>query len=410
MARQHRPDGFDLHPDTISIKYGEEATPNAQEPGDVVSPIHLATTFAVDKVIDDRDWTEYEPEANEFAYSRVANPTRHALEKRLAALHEAEYGFAFAAGLSAVSATIMSAVEPGDHIVAFEQVYSGTDMMLRELFEERLDVDVSFVDASDPAAVADALREETALVWIETPTNPRMKLCDIAAIESVVADHDALLGVDNTFMSPYFQQPLALGADVVVDATTKYLNGHTDSTGGAVATSHDELAESIWLFQTVNYGSGLAPFDCYLVLRGLKTLPLRMREHESNATAVATFLEDHDAVRRVFYPGLESHSQHDLATAQMSGYGGMLSFELDGSYEETLAFVEDLDLIELAVSLGGVETLAEHPASMTHNTISQAEREQIGISDSLVRLSVGVEHIDDLVDDLSRSLARLETA
>ena len=173
MARQHRPDGFDLHPDTISIKYGEEATPNAPEPGDVVSPIHLATTFAVDEVIDDRDWTEYEPEANEFAYSRVANPTRHALEKRLAALHDAEYGFAFAAGLSAISATIMSAVEPGDHVVAFEQVYSGTDMMLRELFDERLDVDVSFVDASDPAAVADAMRDETALVWIGTPTNPR---------------------------------------------------------------------------------------------------------------------------------------------------------------------------------------------------------------------------------------------
>ncbi|PSP84847.1 cystathionine gamma-synthase [Halobacteriales archaeon QS_1_68_17] len=408
MARQHRPADRALHFDTLSIKYGEGATPGEPEPGDVVSPIHLATTFAVDEVIEDRDWTEYEPEHNEFVYSRLANPTRHALEKRLAALHDADYGFAFAAGLSAISATIMSTVEPGDHVVAFEQVYSGTDMMLRELFDARLDVDVTFVDAADTDAVADAVGPETALVWMESPTNPRMKLCDIAAIADIAHDHGATLGVDNTFMSPYFQQPLELGADVAVDATTKFLNGHTDSTGGAVVTDDDDIADELWRLQVVGYGCGLPPFDCYLVLRGLKTFPLRMREHEANATAIAEYLDDHEGVSRVFYPGLESHPQHDLAESQTSGHGGVLSVELDATYDEAIAFIEALDVIELAVSLGGVETLAEHPASMTHNTIPRAERERMGISDSLLRLSIGIEHVDDLIADLESGFAAIE--
>jgi len=406
MARQHGPDR-DFHLDTLSIKYGEEPRPGDPRPGDVVSPIHLATTFGVEEVIDDRDWTEYEPEDNEYVYSRLANPTRHALEKRLATLHDAEYGFAFASGLSAISATLMSVVEPGDHVVAFEQVYSGTDMMLRELFDDRLGVDVTFVDATDTAAVADAVREETTLVWMESPTNPRLKLCDIAAIADVAHEHDAVLGVDNTFMSPYFQRPLELGADVVVDSTTKFLNGHTDSTGGSVATSDDAIADDLWLLQVVAYGSGLAPFDCYLVLRGLKTFPVRMREHEANATAVAEFLEEHGSVTRVFYPGLESHPQHDLAEAQTSGHGGIVSVELDATYGETVAFMEELDVFELAVSLGGVESLVEHPASMTHNTLTPAERERIGITDSLLRLSVGIEHTDDIVEDLASALEKV---
>ncbi|MDG5776784.1 aminotransferase class I/II-fold pyridoxal phosphate-dependent enzyme [Haloarculaceae archaeon H-GB2-1] len=408
MARQHKPSGRDLHPDTLSIKHGEEATPGAPEAGDVVSPIHLATTFGVGEVIDDRDWTEYEPEHNEFFYSRVANPTRHALEKRLAALHDAEFGFAFAAGLSAISAAVMSSVQPGDHVVAFEQVYSGTDMMLRRLFDERLDVDVTFVDATETETVADAMRPETTLVWMETPTNPRIKLCDIEAIADVAHEHGATLGVDNTFMSPYFQRPLELGADVVVDSTTKFINGHTDSTGGAVVTNDEAIADDLWLFQVVNYGCGLPPFDCYLVLRGLKTFPLRMRQHEANATAVAEFLDDHEQVRRVFYPGLESHPQHDLAERQTSGHGGLLSVELDATYDETIRFMEELDVVELAVSLGGVETLVEHPASMTHNTIAPEDRRAIGITDSLLRFSVGVEHIDDIVADLDAALASIE--
>lgn len=408
MARQHAPDDRDWHLDTLSIKHGEESTPGRPEPGGVVSPIHLATTFGLDSVIDDRDWTNYEPENNEYSYSRVANPTRHALEKRLAALHDAEHGFAFASGLAAISSTLMATVQPGDHVVAFEQCYAGTDMMLRELFDDRLHVDVSFVDATDTAAVADAVGPETTLVWMESPTNPRLKLCDVAAIADVAHDNDALLGVDNTFMSPYFQRPLDLGADVVVDSTTKFINGHTDSTGGSVVTDDDGLADALWKLQAVGYGNGLPPFDCYLVLRGLKTFPLRMREHEANATALAEFLEDHDRVNRVFYPGLESHPQHDLATEQTSGHGGLLAFELDATYAETVAFAESLSVIEFAVSLGGVETLLEHPASMTHSTLSPEERRAIGITDSLVRMSVGVEHVDDLVADLEAGLDAMD--
>jgi len=407
MARQHAPDR-ELHPETLSIKHGEESTPGQPEPGDVVSPIHLATTFAVDEVIDDRDWTEYDLEANEFAYSRVGNPTRHALEKRLAAIHDAEHGFAFAAGLSAVSATLMATVQPGDHVVTFDQIYAGTDMMLRELFDDHLDVDVTFVDATDPANVAAAMRPETTMVWMESPTNPRIKLCDIAAIADIADEHDALLGVDNTFMSPYYQRPLELGADVVVDSTTKFINGHTDSTGGSVVTDDDELADAIWKLQAVGYGCGLPPFDCYLVLRGLKTFPLRMRKHEANATKIAEFLDDHEKVTRVFYPGLESHPQHDLAVEQTSGHGGVLAFELDADYAEALAFAESLDVIELAVSLGGVETLLEHPASMTHNTLTPEERATIGITPSLMRMSVGIEHADDLIADLEETLAAMD--
>jgi len=408
MARQHDPEDRDLRFDTLSIKYGERARPGDPRPGDVVSPIHLATTFANEEVIDDRDWTEYHPENNEYSYSRLANPTRHALEKRLAALHDAESGFAFAAGLSAISATLMSVVEPGDHVVAFEQVYSGTDMMLRDLFGDQLNVEVSFVDATDLSTVAETVGPETAMVWMESPTNPRMKLCDIAAIAEIAHEHDAVLGVDNTFMSPYFQRPLDLGADVVVDSTTKFINGHTDSTGGSVATSDDEIADRLWKLQVVGYGCGLPPFDCYLVLRGLKTFPLRMREHEANATVVAEHLESHGSVTRVFYPGLESHPQHDLAVEQTSGHGGVLSVELDASYDETIEFMQELEVFELAVSLGGVESLVEHPASMTHNTLGREEREAIGISDSLLRLSIGIEHVDDIVEDLEAGLEAIE--
>jgi cystathionine gamma-lyase len=407
MVRGRDTGDRDMRFDTVSVKYGEEPRPGDPRPGDIVSPIHLATTFGVDEVIEDRDWTEYEPENNEYVYSRLANPTRQSLEQRLAALHSAEHGFAFAAGLSAISATLMSVVEPGDHVVAFEQVYSGTDMMLRELFDSQLDVDVTFVDATDTAAVAGAVRPETTMIWMESPTNPRLKLCDISAIADIADDHDAVLGVDNTFMSPYFQRPLDLGADVVVDATTKFLNGHTDSTGGAVVTSDDDIADQLWLLQVVGYGCGLPPFDCYLVLRGLKTFPLRMREHEANATAVAEFLEAHDGVRRVYYPGLESHPQHDLAREQTSGDGGVVAVELDATYDETLGFMDELDVFELAVSLGGVESLVEHPASMTHNTLTPEERRAIGIDDSLLRLSVGIEHADDIVEDLDSALATI---
>jgi cystathionine gamma-lyase len=386
--------------ETLAVKYGEEATPNAPEAGDVVAPINLATTYAIEDLPEGRDWTELEPENNEYFYSRLTTPTRHSLEKRLASLHDAEFGWAFVTGIAAVSTTIMSCVEPGDHIVAFDQVYAGTEKMLDETYADRLDVDVTFVDARETAAVSDAMREETSLVWMETPTNPRMKLCDISAIADIAHRNDAVMGVDNTFMTPYFQRPLDLGADVVVDSTTKYLNGHLDSMGGSVVTNDEEIAENIDPIQESSMGNGMQPFDSYLVLRGLKTFPIRMDRHEANAMAIAEHLEAHDQVERVFYPGLESHPQHELAEEQTSGHGGMVSVELDATYDETIQFMKELDFWELAVSLGGVASLIEHPASMTHSTLSEEEREEVGITDSLLRLSVGIENGQDLIDDL----------
>ncbi|MFC7045354.1 trans-sulfuration enzyme family protein [Halobacteriaceae archaeon GCM10025711] len=391
--------------ETLSVSYGED--PVIDGPGDVTMPIHLSSTYAVPELDTDLSLEDLDPDADEFVYSRLSNPTRHSLEKRLAALEGGEHALAFASGTSAIAATLMAVVEPGDHVVAFEDLYGGTKKMLSHLFDERLDVAVSFVDATDPANVDEAIRPETTLLWMETPTNPLMNLCDVAAIADIADEHGVLLGVDNTFMSPYFQQPLDLGADVVAHSTTKYLNGHSDSIGGAVVTNDADLAEEIGFLQQVGLGNMLAPFDAYMVLRGTKTLPLRMRQHEENAMAIAEFLAAHDRVADVHYPGLESHPQHDLASRQMSGYGGVLSFELDGDVDDVKQFLDALEEFSLAVSLGGVESLVEHPASMTHSPIPREERERVGITDQLVRISVGVEHVDDLVDDLDQALAAI---
>lgn len=280
--------------------------------------------------------------------------------------------------------------------------------MLESLFAGRLDVKVTFVDATDVENVADAMRPETTLVYVETPTNPLLKLCDLAAIADVAHEGGALLGVDNTFCSPYLQTPLGLGADVVAHSTTKYLNGHSDSVGGALVLDDDDLAEELYLLQRVMLGNQMPPFDAYLTLRGTKTLPMRMRAHEANAQVIAEFLADHDLVRRVHYPGLESHPQHDLAARQQSGFGGVLSFELAGDLADAKQFLESLRTFTLAVSLGGVESLVELPAGMTHEPISAVEREAQGITDSLVRMSVGVEDIDDLIADLERGFETME--
>nr|WP_233274689.1 PLP-dependent aspartate aminotransferase family protein [Haladaptatus cibarius] len=376
--------------------------------GDVTMPIHLASTYEVGGIDPDISLEELDPDKNQYLYSRLSNPTRHALEKRLAALEGGDYGMAFASGTSAIVATITASVSPGDHVVAFDDLYGGTQTMLKELFRERLDVAVDFVDARDTDAVSDAVRDDTALIWMETPTNPLLRLCDIEAIASVAESVGATLGVDNTFLSPYFQQPLELGADVVVHSTTKYLNGHSDSIGGAAVTSDEELANEIGFLQQVGMGNMLAPFDAFLTLRGLKTLPLRMRQHETNAAEVAAYLDEHEDVATVYYPGLESHPQYDLAKRQMDGGGGLVSFELDGELEAVERFVAELDHFALAVSLGGVESLIEHPASMTHSPLTPEEREEIGISDSLLRVSVGVEHPRDLLADLESAFESLE--
>ncbi|WP_257299572.1 PLP-dependent aspartate aminotransferase family protein [Haloarchaeobius sp. FL176] len=394
--------------ETLAVAHGEEATPGAPDVGDVVSPIHLSSTFALPGLDTEMSLEDVDPSKGEFLYSRLSNPTRHALEERLAAIEGGEHAFAFSSGTAAIFTSVLAVVEPGDHIVAFDDLYAGTRRMFENVFRDRLAVDVTFVDATDTGNVADAMTDETTLVWMETPTNPRMKLCDLSAISELTDSRDAVLGVDNTFMSPYFQAPLELGADLVAHSTTKFINGHSDSIGGAVVTNDAAIAEEVVFLQQVGIGDMLSPFDSYLVLRGTKTLPMRMREHEANATVIAEYLDDHELVDSVYYPGLESHPQHELASEQMTGYGGVLSFELAGGLEDAKAFLEHLETFTLAVSLGGVESLVEHPAAMTHEPVPRAEREALGITDTLVRVSVGVEHVDDLVDDLDRGFAVLE--
>jgi len=388
--------------DTLAVSEGEEPFGNGSEAGDVVSPIHLSSTFALPGLDTGMRLEDVDPDAGEFVYSRLSNPTRHGLEKRLAALEGGDHGMAFASGTAAIFTTLLASLEPGDHVVAFEDLYAGTRRMLDRVFTERLDVDVSYVDATETANVADAIREETAVIWMESPTNPRLALCDIAAIATVADGADATFGVDNTFASPYFQRPLDLGADVVVHSTTKYLNGHSDAIAGAAVTDDDVLAEEMAFLQQVGVGAASPPFDSYLVGRGIKTLGPRMERHEENAMAVAEYLEGRPEVTAVHYPGLESHPDHELAREQMSGFGGVLSFEIDGEIDDAKRFLEALEEFTLAVSLGGVESLIELPAGMTHEPVPREEREAIGITDTLMRVSVGIENVEDLLADLDR--------
>jgi len=374
--------------ETDAVHAGEDPPPGTKA-GDVVSPIHLASTFERDRI---------EGATTGYTYSRSGNPTREALTDRLAALEGGEHALAFSSGMGAIASAGLSLLEPGDHVVAFEYLYGGTRTLFDDLYAARLGVEVEYVDATDPANVETALRPETALVWMESPTNPLMKLCDIEAIARM--SDDAVFVVDNTFASPYFQRPLDLGADLVVHSTTKYINGHTDAVGGAAITDDDDLHERLRFAQRYATGGVPSPFDAYLVLRGSKTLPARMRAHERNGMRVAEYLEGCEEVARVHYPGLESHPQRDLAVGQMSGFGGMLSFELEGGRGAAKALVEELSIFSLAVSLGGVESLIAHAATMTHSYVPEEKRERMGISDSLVRVSVGIESEADLIADL----------
>jgi cystathionine gamma-lyase len=378
---------------TKAIHVGEE--PNLREGGygDVVVPIHLATTFARKEV--DKPTGGYE-------YSRTGNPTRDALEKRLAALENAKFGLAFASGLAAEATLLLSLLKKGDHVIAFNDLYGGT----RRLFSEVLSnfgLKFTYVDARKPENVEKAIKRNTRMIWLETPTNPLLRLCDIKAISDIGRRNDVVTVVDNTFMSPYFQNPLDLGADIVLHSTTKYLGGHSDVVGGAVMLSNEEYYGKIKFNQNA-VGAVPSPFDCFLVLRGIKTLAVRMERHNYNAQKIAEFLESHPKVEKVYYPGLKSHPQHDLARRQMSGFGGVLSFELKADLAEVKAFLRRFKLFALAESLGGVESLIEHPALMTHASIPKREREKIGITDSLIRVSVGIEDVEDLIADLKQAL------
>ena len=374
--------------DTLAVHAGQPPDPTS---GAVMTPIVLSSTFA-----------QAEPGKHQgFEYSRSGNPTRNALEACLAAIEGAKHGFAFGSGLGA-STTFLHLFEPGDHVLSGDDVYGGTFRLMDKVMKPK-GIASSFVDLASPEAIRAALRPETKLVWLETPSNPMLKIFDIAMVAEIAHAHGAKVIVDNTFATPILQSPLALGADAVLHSTTKYLNGHSDVVGGAIVTSDDAMAERLRFLQNA-MGAVPSPFDCYLVLRGIKTLGVRVRAATTSAATVAQRLEAHAKVARVHYPGLSSHPGHAIATRQMRGYGAMISFVLKGGLEASRRFLSTLEIFACAESLGGVESLAEHPAIMTHASVPEAQRRALGIDDGLVRLSVGVEDLDDLWGDLARAL------
>ncbi|MCS7079563.1 MAG: cystathionine gamma-synthase [Chloracidobacterium sp.] len=339
-----------------------------------------------------------------YEYARTHNPTRAALEANVAVLEGGVAGFAFASGMAAIHAVMTACLQMGDHVVVSDNTYGGTYRLFERVLKD-FGLTFDYVDASDIAQVEAALRPTTRMVFLETPTNPVMRLCDIAAVAQAARPRGIHVVVDNTFMSPYFQRPLALGANIVVHSTTKYLNGHSDSVGGVVVVTEPETAERLAFIQNAA-GAILSPMDAWLTLRGIKTLVVRMQAHDSNGRAVARFLHEHPRVERVYYPGLAEHPQHALAARQMSGFGGMLAFDV-GSFDAARRVLESLRVFALAESLGGVESLACHPATMTHAGVPPAERRRLGITDGLVRLSVGIEDIQDLLADLDHALAQV---
>ncbi|TME81905.1 MAG: cystathionine gamma-synthase [Chloroflexi bacterium] len=375
---------------TRAIHAGQEPDPST---GAVVVPIYQTSTFAQDALGKHRG----------YEYSRTGNPTRAALEQCIAALEGGVHGLAFASGMAA-EATVMQLLKPGDHTLAVDDLYGGSYRLFRRVLEP-MGLTFSFVDGSDLTAVEKAMTDRTRMVWIESPTNPLLKLVDINAVSKLAHSRQALLVADNTFMSPYFQRPLSLGADIVVHSATKYLGGHSDVIGGTLVVNRDDLFERLAFLQNA-VGGVPGPMDAWLVLRGLKTLAIRMREHDRNARLVAAFLSEHPKVARVFYPGSPKNPQRELAQRQMSGFGGMISFEVKGGLEPARRVVERTQLFTLAESLGGVESLIELPAVMTHASIPAETRRAHGVADGLVRISVGIEDVADLISDLDRALAQ----
>ncbi len=338
----------------------------------------------------------------EYEYSRAANPTRSALESNLAALELGSHGFAFASGLAAIDA-ILQLLQPGDHIIASNDLYGGTYRLFQQIKQRNQGLRFTFIDAHTPANIAAAITEQTAMLWVETPSNPRLNLIDLQQAAELCQQHNIIRVCDNTFASPILQQPLKLGFDLVVHSATKYLNGHSDCILGAIVCDNDALAEQLRLIQ-MGVGAIAGPFDSYLALRGLKTLALRMARHCENALELASWLQAQPQVTAIHYPGLSSHPQHALAKQQMSAFGGMISVELNADLLTTQRVLTQTRLFTLAESLGGVESLISHPSSMTHATLSADQRAQLRIQDNLIRLSVGIEHIDDLKADLHTAL------
>ena len=359
--------------------------------GAIMTPIYQSSTFVFEDIGKTRG----------FDYTRSGNPTRKALEDSLAALEGCSFAVAVTTGMAAI-ASVMHLFSNGDEIICTDDCYGGTARLLRTI-EEHFDVRVHFINLRDPEAIREHINDKTKAVWIETPSNPLLNLIDIAAVTAIAKEHGLLSIVDNTFLSPYLQQPFRLGADIVVHSTTKYLNGHSDVVGGAILSNRPDLDEKL-KFLVNSLGTCAQPFDCWLVLRGIKTLVPRMKEHERNARIVAEFLDAHPKVKRVFYPGLESHPQHELARRQQRGFGGMVSFELEGDQAAVERVLRSTRIFALAESLGGVESLIEHPATMSHASMGSEHRLAAGITDAVIRLSVGIEDADDLVADLRQAL------
>lgn len=376
---------------TRAIHAGQDPDPTT---GAVITPIYQTSTYVQEEIGKHKG----------YEYSRTGNPTRTALEECLASIEYASYGLAFASGLAAEQ-NVLHLLSSGDHVIVGEDVYGGTYRLFERVLT-RYGLSFSWVDATDLSNIKNAIQKNTKMIWLETPTNPLLQLVDIEAIANLAREHKLITVVDNTFASPYLQNPIKLGADIVVHSCTKYLGGHSDVVGGATITDNKELYENMKFHQN-SVGGVPGPMDSWLVLRGIKTLAVRMKAHEENAHKVAEYLSKHDAVERVIYPGLKDHPHHELAKKQMRGFGGMVSFVIKGGLENANKVMSTFKLFALAESLGGVESLACHPVSMTHGAIPKEIREDRGIVDGLIRLSVGIEDIEDLLEDLEVALAKV---
>lgn len=375
---------------TTAIHTGSEPD---KATGAVTVPIYQTSTYAQDALGKHKG----------FEYARTQNPTRSAVERNIAALEGAQFGFAFASGMAAIDATLRL-IKAGEHVIVSDNTYGGTSRLFTKILAN-YNVEFDFVDTSDPLNVETAIKENTKMVFLETPTNPVMIVTDLQAVSEIAHRVGARVVCDNTFMSPYLQRPLEFGVDIVVHSTTKYLNGHSDGVGGIVVLNNEEDANWIGFVQN-SAGAILSPFDSWLVLRGTKTLALRMEQHDKSGRAIAAFLEEHPKVKKVYYPGSVSHPQHALARRQQHGFGGMVAFDV-GSLDSARTVLESVKLCTLAESLGGVETLISHPATMTHASVDEAKRERLGITDGLVRISVGIEDTDDIIADIDQALERI---
>ena len=374
---------------TRAIHAGQSPEPST---GAIMPPIYATSTYV-----------QSSPGVHQgYEYSRTQNPTRMAWERCIADLESATHGFAFASGMAATG-TILELIDSGSHVIALDDLYGGTRRLFDGVRKRSANLDFSFVDMTDIGSIEAALQDNTRMIWVESPSNPLLKIVDLKAVAELAAGKDILLVADNTFATPYLQRPLEFGFDIVMHSATKFLNGHSDMVGGIAVTANDDIAEQLAYLQN-SIGSVSGPFDSFLALRGIKTLDVRMERHCKSAAHIAQWLENHELVDSVLYPGLESHPQYELAQRQMSNGGGIVTFFIKGSMDNARRFLENCDLFALAESLGGVESLVDHPAIMTHASVPEERRAELGISDQLVRLSVGIENVDDLVEDLDRAL------